>query len=254
MLSKNKMKFIRSLNVKKFRDKEGCFIAEGEKIVSELLNSELKTHEVYHTSGWKKIQKPGAAFFEISDEELKKISFLENPNKVLAIAAIPKQIPELKNLTDTFTLMLDDIQDPGNLGTIIRTYDWFGIKNIICSKETVDAFNPKVVQSSMGSLFRVAIFYTDLKKMLSEIKNKINLPIYGAVLNGNNLIKEKLNNKCVLLIGNESKGITKDLEPFIDKKISIPSGNQKSAESLNVAVATSILCYEFKKQGGSLEK
>jgi TrmH family RNA methyltransferase len=248
MLSKNQVKFIRSLNVKKFRDKEGYFIAEGEKIVFELLNSQFKTHSVYHTSEWSQTKKQSGNFFEVSDAELKKISLLETPNKVIAIASIPKVIPELKKLADDLTLMLDDIQDPGNLGTILRTADWFGIKNIICSNETVDAFNPKVVQSSMGSLFRINIFYADLKEMLSKIKSELKLPIYGAFLNENNLSKEKLNIKSVLLIGNESKGISKQLEAYVNKKISIPSGSLQSAESLNAAVATSILCYEFRRQ------
>ncbi|MEO5571080.1 MAG: RNA methyltransferase [Bacteroidia bacterium] len=241
------MKLIRSLNVKKFRESEGLFIAEGEKIVGELLNSPFKIHAVYFIADWKYEEKSTQEniFYEITEEELKKISMLENPNKVLAIAHIPETKINFKNLPDGFTLMLDTIQDPGNLGTIIRTADWFGVKNIICSNESVDAFNSKVVQSSMGSLFRTNLFYDDLKVVLTQIKKEFKIPVYGAVVDGENVINKKLSQNAILIMGNESKGISSELLNFIDEKITIPKSEKSSAESLNVAISTAILCYKF---------
>lgn len=248
MISKNQMKFIKSLYVKKFRDREGLFFAEGVKIVTELISSGLKIHSLYFTSEWEEEivkHKNTINAIKISNVDLKKISLLENPNKVFAVAHIPARKLELKNLKDTFTLILDHIQDPGNLGTIIRTAEWFGIKNIICSEETVDAYNPKVIQSSMGSLFRTNIFHLKLKEVLKQIKNEIKIPVYGALLDGENILNKKLNPKSFLLMGSESKGISKELLPFIDERISIKKSGQSYAESLNVAVAASILCYQF---------
>lgn len=248
MISANQIKFIKSLSVKKFREREGLFIAEGDKIVKELINSEIKVHSLYFIKDWGfKIEKGNKKnnYFEISEEELRKISLLENPNKVLAIAHYNKEKFELNNIQNNLILMLDDIQDPGNLGTIVRTADWFGIRNIICSEETVDAFNPKVVQASMGSLFRIDLFYMDLKRVLKQIKHETNLLVYGAVLSGENVSSKDLNSKSILLLGNESKGINAGLLEYVDQKISIPGGKAGSAESLNVAVAASVLCYEF---------
>jgi TrmH family RNA methyltransferase len=247
MISKNQMKLIRSLNVKKFREQEGLFVAEGEKIVGELLNSSFKIHAVYFIHGWKHegMHNQENIFYEITNEELKKISMLESPNKVLAIAHIPETKIDLKNLPGDLTLVLDNIQDPGNLGTIIRTADWFGLKNIICSNESVDAFNSKVVQSSMGSLFRTNLFYADLKSVLKQIKEKFKIPVYGAVIDGENIINKKLSQNGILIMGNESKGISSELLNFIDEKITIPKSGKSSAESLNVAISTAILCYKF---------
>jgi RNA methyltransferase, TrmH family len=251
MISKNQVKLIRSLNVKKFREREALFIAEGEKIVNELFDSSFRIHSVYFTPEWKdgiREHRDLKKLHEISEPDLKKISLLENPNKVLAIVHIPEMEINLKKIKEGFTLMLDDIQDPGNLGTIIRTADWFGIKNIICSKNTVDAFNPKVVQSSMGSLFRINFFYDDLRNVLTQIKNECQIPVYGALLTGENILNKKLNPQSVLLIGNESKGISGNLSNFIDEGITIPKPGSSAAESLNAAVAASILCYEFCRQ------
>jgi RNA methyltransferase, TrmH family len=247
MISKNQVKLIRSLHVKKFREHEGLFIAEGEKIVNQLLNSDFKIHSFYFTSEWKgKIEKQNISY-EISDGGLKKISLLESPNKILAVAHIPACKIDIHKFTDGLTLMLEDIQDPGNLGTIIRTADWFGIKNIICSKESVDAFNPKVVQSSMGSLFRMNIVYEDLENVLEQVKKELHIPVYGAVTDGKNIFNKNLHSKCILLMGNESKGISESLLNVVDEKITIPKQGKSAAESLNVAIATSILCYEFCK-------
>lgn len=246
MISKQQMKFIKSLAVKKFRESERLFIAEGEKIVSELIRSEFKIHSIYYVKEFKtEILPPGHAknYFEISHNELQKISSLESPNKVLAVAEIPENKFESETIKNNLTLMLDDIQDPGNMGTIIRTADWFGIKNIICSNETADVFNSKVVQASMGSLFRINVFYLNLEKILKETKNKI--PVYAAVTKGKNIKSKKLISNCILLLGNESKGIKKELLQYADEKISIAPGGNSTAESLNVAVATGILLYQI---------
>jgi len=250
MISKNQVKLIRSLHVKKFREHEGLFIAEGEKIIKELLNSSFKIHSIYFTDEWNGLtgdERNKKNLYKIKDDELKKISLLENQNQVLAIVRIPENKIDFKKITSGFALILDDIRDPGNLGTIIRTADWYGIRNIICSDQSVDAFNPKVVQSSMGSIFRTNIFYEDLEIFLTEIKKQFRIPVYGAVLDGQNILEKKLNPESMLLMGNESKGISANLLKLIDEKITIPKPANGTAESLNVSIAASILCHEFFK-------
>ena len=250
MISKKQMKLIRSLNVKKFRESEGLFVAEGEKIIKELFLSPLKIHSIYAVEKWKEVtgkHSENIIYTEISESDLQKISYLENPNMVLSLVYIPERKIDINILKNGLTLILEDIQDPGNLGTLIRTADWFGIKNIICSQKSVDAYNPKVVQSSMGSLFRINIYYENLEVVLKQIKTETKIPIYGAVLNGENILHKKFNPKSILVMGNESKGISANLLKLIDEKITIPKPATNSAESLNVAIASAILCYEFCK-------
>ena len=234
MITKNQIKFIKSLSLKKNRIKEQLFIAEGEKIVSELLKSDFEIKNIYATKEWK---VNNDYITQISNAELQRISNLKSPNKVLAVVQF-KNNKIIKH--DGITLVLDDINDPGNLGTIIRMCDWFGVKQIICSKNTVDIFNPKVVQSAMGSAFRVQVNYTDLENYLSEIKT----PIYGAFMDGKNLKEVKLPKSAHLVLGNEANGISAEINKLITDKVAIKNiGN--SAESLNVAVATSILLHVF---------
>ena len=239
MLTKSEVKYIQSLYYKKNRDAEKLFIAEGVKLVEELLLSDFKIKKIYALKNWINLHDKIKNVTEISEPELKKISNFETPNKVLAIVQQKNSthIPPLKN---KITILLDGIQDPGNLGTIVRTADWFGIENIIASNDTADVYNPKVVQSTMGSIARVNIFYTDLKTFLSS--NKI--IVYGAVLDGENISTIKKQKECLLIIGNESKGIRDDIHPYIQKRISIPkTGN---AESLNAAVAAGIILFSLK--------
>ncbi len=239
MVSRNEVKYIQSLFHKKNRDADDVFIAEGVKLLNEILQSDFKIKKVYALKEWMIQNDKFENITEVDASELNKISNLETPNKVLAVVykRPQKQIPDLKN---KITLILDGIQDPGNLGTIIRTADWFGIENIISSNDTTDVYNSKVIQSTMGSFTRVNIFYTDLHFFLSN--NKI--PVLGASLSGDNINALNAPDECLLLIGNESKGIRSDIYPYIKQKISIPRfGN---AESLNAAVATGIILWKLK--------
>ena len=234
MITKNQIKFIKSLSLKKNRIKEQLFIAEGEKVVSELLKSDFEIKNIYATKEWK-VRNDNIT--QISNAELQRISNLKSPNKVLAIVQF-KNHKIIKH--DRITLVLDEINDPGNLGTIIRMCDWFGVKQIICSKNTVDIFNPKVVQSAMGSAFRVKVYYTDLENYLSDITT----PIYGAFMDGKNLKEVKIPKSAHLVMGNEANGISAEINKLITDKVAIKNIG-KSAESLNVAVATSILLHVF---------
>ena len=234
MITKNQIKFIKSLSLKKKRIKEQLFIAEGEKVVSELLRSDFEIKNIYATKEWK-VNNDNIT--QISNAELQRISNLKSPNKVLSVVQF-KNHKIIKH--DGITLVLDEINDPGNLGTIIRMCDWFGVKQIICSKNTVDIFNPKVVQSAMGSAFRVQVNYTDLENYLSDIKT----PIYGAFMDGKNLKEVKIPKSAHLVMGNEANGITAEINKLITDKVAIKNIG-KSAESLNVAVATSILLHVF---------
>jgi TrmH family RNA methyltransferase len=253
MLSRNQVKNISALHHKKFRREENLFIAEGEKVVFDLLNSDWNVKSVYGTQDFFqalpksiKISKE-VDMVLVTMDEMKKISTLITPQNVLAVAEIPneeKQIDFEKNLK----LVLDDISDPGNLGTLIRIAAWFGIDEIICSENSVDCFNPKVVQSAMGALFKINITYSDLKNVFEKNKTVKNLPVYGTVLDGKNLYEEDLSGDGFILIGSESSGISHDLYKFVTHKITIPSYGNKAIDSLNVAVATGIICAEFRKK------
>ncbi len=234
MITKNQIKFIKSLSLKKKRIKEQLFIAEGEKVVSELLRSDFEIKNIYATKEW---EVSNDNITQISNAELQNISNLKSPNKVLAVVQF-KNHKIIKH--EGITLVLDEINDPGNLGTIIRMCDWFGVKQIICSKNTVDIFNPKVVQSAMGSAFRVKVNYTDLENYLSDITT----PIYGAFMDGKNLKEVKIPKSAHLVMGNEANGISAEINKLITDKVAIKNIG-KSAESLNVAVATSILLHVF---------
>ena len=239
MLVKQRIKYIQTLGQKKFREKEGFFIAEGPKLVHELLEADVTTvKEVYALKEWidnSLVLPANISIVEISEQELEKISQLTTPNQVVAIV---QQFDTGNTLTakDQITLALDKVQDPGNLGTIIRIADWFGIKQIVCSLDSADMYNPKVVQSTMGSIARVKIIYTDLKEWLAVQKN---IPIYAASLQGENIASIKKINEGIIIIGNESKGISKELLKRAMIRITIPAKGK--AESLNAAVATGII-------------
>ena len=234
-LSKNKIKWIRSLRLKKNRKTENLFIVEGEKMVMEIISNSPEIVLNVVTTG-QHVNFDGD-IYQTSDKEMSQISELQTPNKLLAVVQIPEFISESAH----FVLALDGIQDPGNMGTILRTADWFGIKEIVCSKSTVDIFNPKVVQSSMGSIFRISVKYVDLEQYLKET----DLPIYGALLEGDNIYEQALNKKGVLVMGNEGNGISKEIQTLINHPIHIPKIG--SSESLNVAIATGIILSEFSR-------
>ncbi|MEN8187479.1 MAG: RNA methyltransferase [Bacteroidota bacterium] len=240
MLSKSQIKLINSLSQKKFRNKHNLFVAEGEKSVIELLKSNVKVKYLFGTDTF--INKYSELNIEpVSPSELKKISLLKSPNQVVGVFEIPK-VDTLKN--NGLTLVLDEINDPGNLGTIIRLCDWFDVSQLVCSLNTVDCFNPKVVQATMGSLSRISIVYTDIEEFLiNEIR-----PVYGAFLEGENIYKKIQPTDAVLVIGNEANGISASVEKIISNKITIPQfGKTQNTESLNAAMATAILLSEFKR-------
>ena len=239
MLSKTIVKYIQSLAHKKLRDEQGVFIAEGPKVVPELLLSKKFVCKIIcATKNWideheNLLSGLSADIQEINEIELEKISQLQTPNKVVAVF-FKKEEPVI-HLSNTISLMQDEIQDPGNMGTIIRTADWFGIKNIICSNECVDCYNPKVVQASMGSISRVNIIYTELEAFIDEHKE---IKIYAATLSGKRLSSYKIK-EGIILIGNESKGVKENLVSLAAGQITIPKYG--GAESLNAAVACGII-------------
>lgn len=238
MLSKSQIKLITSLKQKKYRQQYGFFVVEGVKTIKELLQSNLVLHALYTTETFNSNAKDEVL---ISEKELKRISFLTTPNKALAIFKIPQPKPIEVN---GIMVALDAVRDPGNLGTIIRLCDWFGIKELICSNETVDCFNPKVVQATMGSITRVNITYVNLIHFLKDTK----LPVYGAFMEGDNVYNTQLPENGILVMGNEANGISKEVEAIVTNKISIPRfGALQETESLNVATATAILLSEFRR-------
>ena len=238
-LSKNQLKLITSLQQKKYRAKYNLFIAEGTKVVQEFLNSNFELEQLFclDNSVYKNYEKVTL----INELELKKISSLKTPNNIVALFKIPNTKPLLNK---GLIVVLDTINDPGNLGTIIRLCDWFGVAQLVCSTTTVDCYNSKVVQASMGSLTRVSIVYTTLETFLKNTS----LPKYATLLNGKNVYKSKLPKNAVLVMGNEANGINEELLKFVNHHLTIPRfGNLQQTESLNVATATAILLSEFKR-------
>jgi RNA methyltransferase, TrmH family len=240
MLSKNQIKLITSLKQKKYRLQHQLFVAEGKKTIFELLHSNLQLQQLYTTT--LEFDVSDDLRTEISENELKKISFLKTPNAALALFKIPKQ--QTINFSKLI-VALDDVRDPGNLGTIIRLCDWFGVKDLICSLDTVDCYNPKVIQATMGSITRVNVSYVSLNEILPEQ----NTNIFGAFMDGDNVYHKDLPSSGILVLGNEANGICNEVEALITHRISIPRfGNLQTTESLNVATATAILLSEFKRR------
>jgi TrmH family RNA methyltransferase len=235
MVSKNEFKYIQSLCHKKQREEEGLFIAETPKLLKEILHSHYTIKNIYATASWINEQtKKYANITEVSELELARMSSLQTPNQVLAI--VKQQDNKLPEISTHLSLILDGIQDPGNLGTIIRIADWYGIKNILCTNDTADCYNSKVIQSTMGSFTRVNIWYGNI---VEEVLKQSKLPIYGAVLNGENVYSSAKNKTAILVIGNEGNGIRENVLPFITHPVTIPKIG--GAESLNAAVATGII-------------
>ena len=258
MISKNQIKWVRQLEMKKFRQREGLFVAEGPKVVGDLLACGYMPQQLFATPEWKGWNGadglPGddsrrfacEEWTEVNDEELRRLSFLQHPQQVLAVFPIPQSRSELQG-TRRLSLVLDGVQDPGNLGTIIRMADWFGIDTIYCSPETADAWNPKVVQATMGSIARVNIIYINIAELLGSTT----LPVYGTLLDGENIYEQELGDEGFIVMGNEGNGISPSVRPLVTRKLLIPAFSNSTtsrAESLNVAIATAIVCSEFRRR------
>lgn len=247
MLSKNKIKFIRSLEMKKNRKENGVFLAEGNKLVSDL-SSHFKCRLLVGTEQWIKSNNVHAEeTVTVEKDDLSRASLLKTPQDVLAVFEMPAYHVSFDKPRNELCLALDDVQDPGNLGTIIRIADWFGIRHIYCSNGTVDAFGPKTVQATMGALARVQLHYCDIKKLISSLDNT---PVFGTFLDGDNMYNCELSGNGLIVMGNEGNGISKDVSELINRRILIPNypqGNE-TTDSLNVAVATAIVCSEFRRR------
>lgn len=240
MVSKNQIKLITSLQQKKYRIANQLFFAEGVKVIQELLRSNLELDHLYTTQNdFSEVLDSKKTL--IQDSDLKKISALSSPNTCLAVFKIPVE----KAILDSgLIIALDSIRDPGNLGTILRLCDWFGIKQLLCSKETVDIYNPKVVQATMGSITRVNVKYVDLNTFISQTK----LAVFGTFMDGDNIYKATLPKEGIIIMGNEANGVSENLEKLIKNRLSIPRfGDIQKTESLNVATATAIILSEFKR-------
>lgn len=240
MVSKNQIKLITGLQQKKYRNEHQLFIAEGVKVIQELLQSNIVLDHLFVTESIFDIV-PTAKKTLIKEADMKRMSALSTPSSCLAVFHIPASKPiDSKGLI----VALDDIRDPGNLGTIIRLCDWFGIAQLLCSKETVDLYNPKVIQATMGSVSRVQVNYVDLEAFISETT----LPVFGTFMDGKNIYKENLPSEGILVFGNEANGISSALEKKIKNRVAIPRfGNLQQTESLNVATATAIFLSEFRR-------
>jgi RNA methyltransferase, TrmH family len=257
MLSKNEIKHIRSLENKKFRDEFSEFLVEGEKMVTELLlqynNPLIKKRfvvkQIYALSTFvEELDVDFNRVTTITPLELERLSLLNTPNKVVALLGRNKDFDEKINVADELVLAVDNVQDPGNMGTIIRTADWFGVRNIVCNEHCVDVFNPKVIQATMGSFLRVNVHCLNLKTFLQQ--NYTSVPVYGALLNGESIYKKEIRSNGIIVVGNESKGISDELLPMITNKLFLPRPNHIDTycESLNVSVATAIILSEFRRR------
>ena len=256
MISKNRLKYVRSLEMKKYRKADRVFVAEGHKLVGDLLGvfecsylagtaEWLSAHEA-----WVECQrKRGVEVDEVTEEELKRVSFQETPQQVLAVFRQPVYEVNVNEVVQKqLCLVLDDVQNPGNLGTIVRLADWFGIEHIFCSRGCADIYNPKTVQATMGGIARVQVHYVDLPDMLRGLDKDI--PVYGTFLDGENLYKKELENRGLIVMGNEGKGVSHAVETFVTERLYIPNypAGRETSESLNVAIATAIVCAEFRRR------
>ena len=239
MVTKSELKYIQSLSDKKVRLETGCFIAEGVKLVGEMIAAGYPLKAVYALDSW---ESPDATLevTRIEAFELEKMSMLQTPNQVLAVAMMPQK-KEVLNLEAPLTIVLDGIQDPGNMGTIIRTADWFGITQIVASEDTVDVYNPKVIGATMGSFMRVSVTYKNLAEWIPTVK----LPVYGALLEGENVFTIKTPQKGLLVIGSEGKGIRENILEFITHPVTIPKIGE--AESLNAGIAAGIIVAQLTR-------
>jgi TrmH family RNA methyltransferase len=245
MLSKSQISFVKSLHQKKYRKENGLFIMEGIKSLIEFVSSSYEIQSIYYLPEYASLlpeSSPNIKLFEVNNAELAKISTLQTPPGVLALVKIPTNgTTDNRVCRNTFSIALDQVQDPGNLGTIIRTADWFGFKNIICSENTVEVYNPKTVQATMGSLARVNVFYTDLPAFLKNAE----VPVYAAMLAGESLFEVKWKKEGIIVLGNEGQGISAQVSDCVAYSITIPRIG--AAESLNVSISGAIICAEISR-------
>jgi len=257
MISKNRIKYIHSLELKKHRKEDGVFVAEGHKLVGDLL-SVFDCVYIAATKEWlgsnkttlEKLSSDSSRLLidEVTDDELRKVSFQEHPQQVLAIFKQPVYtVNPSEVIKSGLCLALDDVQNPGNLGTIVRLADWFGIEHIFCSMGCADIYNPKTVQSTMGGLAHVHLHYCNLADMLSSLPK--DTPVYGTFLDGDNMYGKQLTNHGLIVMGNEGKGVSDEVEKYVTERLYIPNypEGRKTSESLNVAIATAIVCAEFRR-------
>ena len=247
-LSKNRIKYIHSLELKKNRKTEKVFLAEGPKLVGDLLGH-FPCRFLAATPEWlsQHPKLPVEDVSEVSDEDLSRASLLKTPQQVLAIFEQPQYALDTEAVRQSLCLALDDVQDPGNLGTIIRLADWFGIEHIICSQNTVDVYNPKTIQATMGGIARVKVHYTSLPDFIRSLGDT---PVFGTFLDGKNMYEQPLSANGLIVMGNEGNGIGKEVATLINRKLYIPNypAGQETSESLNVAIATAVICAEFRRQ------
>lgn len=254
MISRNKAKFIVSLQRKKIRDEEGLYIIEGDKIVREFLNAGMPVRMLvakpeFIRSLPEDNLKLVSEVEEASFDDLRQISTLKTPHNALAVVRIQEKDVDLPALLHDLNVALEFVQDPGNMGTIIRAAGWFGIRNIICSPDCVDVYNPRVIQASMGAMLHVNVMYYNLKELLSEAQEN-NIPVFGTLLGGDSIYDQPLDSKGIILLGNESKGISSELAPYLTNRITIPRFGVAGPgiDSLNVGMAASIVLSEFRRR------
>ena len=255
MLSKARIKHIRSLEQKKYRTQYGLFVIEGDKIVREILASSLIVECVLAKPAWLNLlsdclRAKSQEIIEVNDKELSPISFLKTPNQTMALVRIPQYSLDMSELTEGLSLYLNQVQDPGNLGTIIRLADWFGIRHVLCGSGCADPFNPKTVQSTMGAITRVKTYQTDESFFQLLNIHRPGFDVYGTFLNGENLYNVSLSPQAVIVMGNESKGISDEVAQYVNRHLLIPPypTGEPTSESLNVATATAIVCAEFRRR------
>lgn len=252
MISKNKIKLIRSLEHKKYRQEENLFLTEGNKLVAEALRSEYEVAALVCTAEFFRANPAGrlaGEFIEATEDEIRKCSLLKNPQQALALCKIPKTDFDFSSRKNSLTIALDGIQDPGNLGTILRIADWFGITTLFASETAADVYNPKTVQASMGAIFRVRVIYTDIPSLIIQAEAE-GISSFGAFLDGKNIYTAKLPEAALIIVGNEGQGISLQAEKEITNRIFIPpclSNPSQRPESLNVSAATAIICSEFRR-------
>ncbi|MBO7229859.1 MAG: RNA methyltransferase [Bacteroidaceae bacterium] len=250
MISKSLLKQIKSLEQRKFRKESALFVAEGGKTVQDLIDTGIEVKNIIATDEWLKTHKLNttAEITVVNDDDMKKASFLRTPQGVLAIFKQPSHEIDYTLPERELCLALDNVQDPGNMGTIIRIADWFGIENIYCSNGSVDIYNPKTVQATMGAIGRVKIHYTNLPELIERLKEKT--PVYGTFLDGEDIYSSKLNERGIIVMGNEGNGISDECGRLIKERLLIPNypKERSTSESLNVSVATAIVCSEFRRR------